>query len=161
MFDRNIRNTRALTRREFLMRSAAASVAIGLPAIVPSSVFGADAPSNRITMGCIGTGGQANNRRAKFRLAFHFGFFQMAMTVDDATPDVGDQINYLISLTNLGPQDATAVEVTDILPAGLAYESQSASHGNYEELAGIWMLGDLASGDSACSYEIRPKSKAE
>lgn len=29
----------------------------------------------------IGTGGQANNQRAKFRLAFHFGFFQMAMTV--------------------------------------------------------------------------------
>jgi putative Mn2+ efflux pump MntP len=29
----------------------------------------------------IGTGGLANNRRAKFRLAFHFGFFQMAMTV--------------------------------------------------------------------------------
>ncbi|MCJ7700765.1 MAG: manganese efflux pump MntP family protein [Anaerolineales bacterium] len=29
----------------------------------------------------IGTGRQANNRRAKFRLAFHFGFFQMAMTV--------------------------------------------------------------------------------
>ncbi len=29
----------------------------------------------------IGTGGQANNRRAKFRLAFHFGWFQMMMTV--------------------------------------------------------------------------------
>lgn len=29
----------------------------------------------------IGTGCQANNRRARFRLAFHFGFFQMAMTV--------------------------------------------------------------------------------
>jgi putative Mn2+ efflux pump MntP len=29
----------------------------------------------------IGTGGQANDQRAKFRLAFHFGFFQMAMTV--------------------------------------------------------------------------------
>lgn len=29
----------------------------------------------------IGTGGQANDRRSKFRLAFHFGFFQMAMTV--------------------------------------------------------------------------------
>jgi len=29
----------------------------------------------------IGTAGQAENRRAKFRLAFHFGWFQMMMTV--------------------------------------------------------------------------------
>lgn len=29
----------------------------------------------------IGTGRRANDRRAKFRLSFHFGFFQMAMTV--------------------------------------------------------------------------------
>ena len=29
----------------------------------------------------IGTGGRANDRRSKFRLAFHFGFFQMGMTV--------------------------------------------------------------------------------
>jgi manganese efflux pump family protein len=29
----------------------------------------------------IGTTGQAKDRRAKFRLAFHFGFFQTAMTV--------------------------------------------------------------------------------
>lgn len=30
---------------------------LGFPAIVPSSVFGKEAPSNRITLGCIGTGG--------------------------------------------------------------------------------------------------------
>ncbi len=29
----------------------------------------------------IGTTGQADNRRAKFRLSFHFGFFQSAMTL--------------------------------------------------------------------------------
>jgi putative Mn2+ efflux pump MntP len=29
----------------------------------------------------IGTARQANNRRAKFRLAFHFGLFQMGMTI--------------------------------------------------------------------------------
>jgi predicted dehydrogenase len=51
--------TKTLTRREFLKTStAAAGAALVWPTIVPSSVFGADAPSNRITMGCIGTGGQ-------------------------------------------------------------------------------------------------------
>jgi len=41
------------TRRHFLKSG---SVALALPSIIPSSVFGADAPSNRITIGFIGTG---------------------------------------------------------------------------------------------------------
>lgn len=48
-----------ITRRQFLKGSAAAtSAALLAPAIVPASVFGADAPSNRITLGCIGVGRQ-------------------------------------------------------------------------------------------------------
>src|SRR3954468_5050953 len=42
------------TRRGVLQSGAA--VAIGFPAIVPSSVFGATAPSNRINIGAIGVG---------------------------------------------------------------------------------------------------------
>ena len=42
------------SRRRFIKRSLAAAV---FPAIVPSSVFGANAPSNRVAIGCIGTGG--------------------------------------------------------------------------------------------------------
>jgi myo-inositol 2-dehydrogenase/D-chiro-inositol 1-dehydrogenase len=46
-----------ITRRQFLKSSAAvAGMAWVAPAIVPSSVFGAEAPSNRITVGCIGVG---------------------------------------------------------------------------------------------------------
>lgn len=48
-----------LSRRAFLKNSfAAAAGALMVPAVVPSSVFGADAPANRITIGAIGTGGQ-------------------------------------------------------------------------------------------------------
>lgn len=43
-----------ITRRDFIKRSAAAGIV--LPAIVPSTVFGKNAPSNRITMGIIGNG---------------------------------------------------------------------------------------------------------
>ncbi|UCD48780.1 MAG: Gfo/Idh/MocA family oxidoreductase [Phycisphaerales bacterium] len=46
-----------LNRREFLRRGAAALGAVAaVPAIVPATVFGANAPSNRITMGMIGMG---------------------------------------------------------------------------------------------------------
>lgn len=41
------------SRRGFIKAAAAA---IGIPYIVPSSVFGVPAPSNRINVGCIGVG---------------------------------------------------------------------------------------------------------
>ncbi|MCK4293558.1 MAG: Gfo/Idh/MocA family oxidoreductase [Planctomycetes bacterium] len=46
-----------ITRRNFLQRTAAGAVAtLGTPWVVPPTVFGALAPSNRINVGCIGTG---------------------------------------------------------------------------------------------------------
>ncbi|MBL7816577.1 MAG: Gfo/Idh/MocA family oxidoreductase [Saprospiraceae bacterium] len=45
-----------MTRRSFLETSAKASIAMSLPTIVPASVFGKNAPSNRINIGCIGAG---------------------------------------------------------------------------------------------------------
>ena len=47
------RTKKVLTRRDFLKSSAAA---LAGPTIVPCSVFGANAPSNRIVIGCIGVG---------------------------------------------------------------------------------------------------------
>jgi predicted dehydrogenase len=44
------------TRRTFIKTSASAAIAVGFPAIVPNSVFGATAPSNRISIGAIGAG---------------------------------------------------------------------------------------------------------
>ena len=47
-----------MNRREFLNTSMLAAAAVGAPTIVPSSVFGQNAPSNRIHVGFIGTGRQ-------------------------------------------------------------------------------------------------------
>ena len=44
------------SRRTFLKTSLSAAAAVGFPTIVPSSVFGQDAPSNRINIGAIGVG---------------------------------------------------------------------------------------------------------
>jgi predicted dehydrogenase len=56
---RKIRKIQA-SRREFIAAAGkgivASSVVAGFPAIVPASVFGAAAPSNRINVGAIGTG---------------------------------------------------------------------------------------------------------
>ncbi|WP_287308981.1 MULTISPECIES: SdrD B-like domain-containing protein, partial [unclassified Okeania] len=46
-------------------------------------------------------------------------------TVDNATPNVGENITFTINLTNDGPNDATNVDVKDLLPAGLTYVSDT------------------------------------
>ncbi|MHC4435565.1 MAG: Gfo/Idh/MocA family protein, partial [Planctomycetota bacterium] len=56
MRSRRTPKTHIVTRRQFLKSSAAATAALLGPTIVPASVFGADAPSNRITFGFIGVG---------------------------------------------------------------------------------------------------------
>ena len=56
-----MKKTHTATRREFLRISASlAGAAIAAPAIVPASVFGADAPSERIAVGAIGVGRMGN-----------------------------------------------------------------------------------------------------
>jgi predicted dehydrogenase len=57
MKNHNAIESPGVSRREFL-KSTAAAATLAAPYIVPASVFGADAPSNRITMACIGVGNQ-------------------------------------------------------------------------------------------------------
>lgn len=47
-----------MNRRNFIEKSSLGIAAIGIPTIVPASVFGKNAPSNRITVGLIGAGRQ-------------------------------------------------------------------------------------------------------
>ncbi len=50
--------SRKITRRGFLRRAAATTVAV--PMIAPSSLWGAEAPSNQVTVGSIGVGGRGS-----------------------------------------------------------------------------------------------------
>ena len=55
-----MKKQKQINRRDFLANSVKAAmgttIALGLPSIVPASVFGKNAPSNRINIGAIGTG---------------------------------------------------------------------------------------------------------
>jgi predicted dehydrogenase len=48
--------TKNISRRDFLKSSALAAAGLALPTIVPCLVLGANSPSNRVTIGCIGVG---------------------------------------------------------------------------------------------------------
>jgi len=67
MSNRSTKNVKAVSRREFLKGSAvAAGAAFALPIIVPSSVFGANAPSSRITIGSVGVGNMGGGNMKGF-----------------------------------------------------------------------------------------------
>ncbi len=58
-----------LGRRDFLRRTAMASAAVAAPMIIPATALGKGgrpAPSNRITMGCIGVGSQGTGNMQGF-----------------------------------------------------------------------------------------------
>jgi choice-of-anchor A domain-containing protein/uncharacterized repeat protein (TIGR01451 family) len=63
-----------------------------------------------------------------------------------ANPQCGDDITYTVKVTNLGPADATAIQVTDVLPDGLSYKSYSATQGTFDVTTGNWTVGNLANG---------------
>src|SRR5207249_1909617 len=60
-------------------------------------------------------------------------------------------VTYTWLVTNRGPNLATAVQVTDALPDGLAFSSATPSQGSCANVAGtiVCDLGSLASGASA------------
>jgi len=59
----------SINRRQFLKSSSLLAGAVALPQIIPSRLLGADgqvAPSNQITVGCIGVGGMGTSNMQKF-----------------------------------------------------------------------------------------------
>ncbi len=62
----------------------------------------------------------------------------------------GDQVVYTLDVSNGGPSGATGVEVTDALPAGVTYVSDTCG-GVWDGGAGVWTwtVGTLADGGGA------------
>ena len=67
----------------------------------------------------------------------------LAKTVSNPTPNVGDTVTYTITLSNNGPNDATSVQVTDLLPAGVSFVSAATSQGTYQISTGLWNVGTV------------------
>lgn len=71
-------------------------------------------------------------------------------TVNNATPNKNENVTFTITVSNAGPDSATSVAVTDLLPAGLTFVSSTPSGStSYASGTGVWTVGTLASGASA------------
>jgi len=64
-------------------------------------------------------------------------------TASNPNPQDGDQFSYTITVTNLGAGNATDVTVKDVLPGKLNFVSSSATQGSYNQITGIWTIGNL------------------
>src|SRR5262249_3099868 len=69
-------------------------------------------------------------------------------TVTPATASVGGTVTFTVTATNNGPNQATGVVITDVLPAGLSLVSFSPAQGSYVARQGTWTVGTLANGAS-------------
>src|SRR5262249_9172442 len=62
---------------------------------------------------------------------------------------VGDTVTFTVQAKNNGPNAATGVVVTDILPAGLSFLSAAPTQGTYTDSSGEWVVSSLDAGKSA------------
>ncbi len=89
---------------------------------------------------------------------FVFGFASVSNTADlalgvaaPASASIGNNFSLTLTVTNLGPTNATGVAVVDALPPGVNFVSANASQGTPVSAAGkvTCTLGSLASGATA------------
>ncbi len=67
----------------------------------------------------------------------------VSKTVDDETVDAGQTVTYTIVVTNFGPDSAASAELNDLLPSNLTFVSANPTKGTYDQVSGVWTIGDL------------------
>lgn len=99
-----------LSRRAFIRKTAKgavlSSLALGIPTIVPSSVFGKNAPSNRINIGAIGTG--RISRGHDMPGVWKYDYAQIVAVCDLDTKRAAEAkalVNEFYSVRNASPYD--------------------------------------------------------
>ena len=64
-------------------------------------------------------------------------------------PQVGEQVSFGIMAVNQGPNTATGIEITDLLPSDVTFVSATPTQGTYDSETGLWDVGSIAFSRSA------------
>ncbi|MGA0255412.1 MAG: hypothetical protein ACO3NR_06930, partial [Rhodothermales bacterium] len=74
---------------------------------------------------------------------------ELTKEVNTSSPALDEVVEFTITVTNQGPDNATGLIVRDIIPVGLVYQDYTSSRGTYEAgVLGYWTIGDLAVGQT-------------
>ena len=86
----------------------------------------------------------ANNSASVTLNAAESANLKVTKALTRSSPHVGELLTFNVIVANQGPSPATGVAVTEVLSAGLAFESAAPSQGAYDSATGIWTVGSLA-----------------
>lgn len=136
--------------------TAASNTITGFNSTTAQRAFGAASGGNT-NVPCTGSFGDAkgldiwtynlsNTVVAPLNIVAAAADIRITKAVSDATPGVGTNVTFTVAARNLGPNNATGVQVRDVLPAGVTFVSATPSQGAYSTGTGIWNIGNLATG---------------
>lgn len=73
---------------------------------------------------------------------------EVTKTVFPEEVALGEQVEFTITITNIGTTLATEIEISELLPNGYIFESYSVNSGVYDETTGLWEIEELDSNES-------------
>ncbi|WP_171776175.1 Cna B-type domain-containing protein [Methanobrevibacter ruminantium] len=97
-----------------------------------------------------------NNNASNFTEADYLCDLVISKAVNCTNCNVSDLVQWNITVTNLGPHDASNVIVKEILPKGLELIDYNVSVGNFNEVISEWSIGTLEK-DTAVSLVLVTK----
>ncbi|MCX6187917.1 MAG: hypothetical protein NTU43_13170, partial [Bacteroidetes bacterium] len=89
----------------------------------------------------------ANNSKTVTPVPVPQADLAIVKTVNNSTPNVGNNVTFTLTASNNGPSNATGVSVNDAIPAGYTLVSATPSTGSWT--SPNWTIGNLANGGSA------------
>ncbi len=120
--------------------------------ITPGTTFLRARISTDVGLGV--TGAAADGEVEDFALAVgnpptQVADISLTNVVDNPNPELNDTVRFVVSVLNSGPDVATGVEVSALLPFELFLQTSQVSIGAYDDFDGVWLVDQLLPGQSA------------
>ncbi len=90
-----------------------------------------------------------NAATAEFTVNENAVDLQITKSANPDSANVGEEISYKVTVSNMGRGTAKDVAVTDSAPEGTTLVSPEVSLGSYDQSTGVWSIGDLSPEESA------------